>query len=115
MEIKMKPIGYVRNSRTEMEDDNWSNIISEIILNKEIPIDSIQGIEDFSHLEIIFYMDKVLDEKAVVQCRHPRNNKSLPQVGTFAQRNKNRPNKIGITIVEFVKKAENIIFVKNLD
>ena len=60
-------------------------------------------------------MDKVPDEKAVVQCRHPRNDKSLPEAGTFSQRNKNRPNKIGLTIVEFVKKSGNSIFVKNLD
>jgi tRNA (adenine37-N6)-methyltransferase len=115
MEIVMKPIGHVKNSRTEIADDNWSEIVSEIKLNKDIASNSIEGIENFSHLEIIFYMNKVSDEKAVVQCRHPRNDKSLPQVGTFSQRNKNRPNKIGLTTVEFVRKSGNSIFVKNLD
>ncbi len=113
--MECKAIGYVRNDRIEVEDDQWSKIISVIELIPSISKDALDGIEAFSHLNIIFYMDKVKDEKAIAQCRHPRNNTAFPKVGTFAQRNKNRPNKLGLTTVELVSRSLNTIQVKNLD
>lgn len=115
MKIELYPIGFVKNSREEIEDDNWSEIISEIILDENIIPESLIGVEGFSHLEIIFYMDKVEDEKATAQFRHPRNNSELPKLGTFSQRNKNRPNKLGLTTVELIERDGRKIRVKNLD
>ncbi|MDF1697812.1 MAG: SAM-dependent methyltransferase [Saprospiraceae bacterium] len=115
MKIEITPIGYVKNSRAKIEDDNWSEVLSEIVLNETIIPESLNGIEEFSHLEIIFYMDQVLDEKAIPQYRHPRNNLQLPKLGTFAQRNKNRPNKLGLTTVELIERNGRILRVKNLD
>ena len=37
---------------------NWSEIISEIELIDGLPIESLEGIETFSHLEIIYFLDK---------------------------------------------------------
>lgn len=113
--FQVKAIAHVKNSRKEVIDDNWGSIRSEIELVADIPPEAFEGIDDFSHLEIIFYMDRVKDEKAIVQYRHPRNNKNLPKLGTYAQRNKNRPNKIGLTTVELVKREGKKIVVKNLD
>jgi len=115
MNITLTPIGFVKNNRTEIEDDNWGQITSEIELADHIVAEALDGIETISHLHIIFYMDKVLDEKAKAQSRHPRNNLELPKLGTYAQRNKNRPNKLGLTIVELIKRRGRIIIVKNLD
>ena len=36
-------------------------------------------------------------------------------MGTYAQRNKNRPNKLGLTIVEFIRREGKSVIVKNLD
>lgn len=115
MEIKLRPIAYVKNNRIKMEDDNWGNIISEIALDDHIITDAFEGIDDFSHLEIIFYMSGVSDEKAKAQFRHPRNNTKLPKLGTYAQRNKNRPNKLGLTTVELIERNGRTLKVKNID
>lgn len=115
MKIELEPIAFVKNIRTEMEDDNWGEVISEIHFIDSIPIQSLEGMKAFSHFEVIFFMNSVKDEKAIPQYRHPRNNNSFPKVGTFAQRNKNRPNKLGLTTVELIKKEDNIIWVKGLD
>jgi len=40
---------------------------------------------------------------------------NLPKVGTFAQRNKNRPNKIGLKTVLFLDRNEKVVLVKGLD
>ena len=115
MNITIKPIAYVRNSRTEVEDDNWGSIVSEIELVDELKESSLQGIEDFSHLEIIFFFDKVADNNIQFEARHPRNNKEYPKVGIFAQRGKNRPNKLGVTTVELLESNNKKLIVKGLD
>jgi len=115
MSIQLIPIAYVKNSRKEVIDDNWSSIISEIELSENIISEALEGIEAYSHIAVIFYMDKVKDEKAIAQYRHPRNNTALPKLGTYAQRNKNRPNKLGLTTVELLEKKDRSLIVKNLD
>ena len=115
MEIKLQAIGFVKNERKEVKDDHWGKIVSEIELVESIMAEALEGIEAFSHLEIIFYMDQVLAEKAVPQYRHPRNNTNLPMLGTFAQRNKNRPNQLGLTTVELIERKERSLFVRKLD
>lgn len=111
----VKPIGYIRNSREAIEDDYWGNIVSTIELTSEFSEESVQGIEDFSHLEVIFYFNQVKDDNIQFDARHPRNNKEYPKVGIFAQRGKNRPNKLGLTTVEVLKREGKIIYIKGLD
>ena len=97
-----------------MSDDYWGSIISEIKLADNIPADAFNGIDEFSHLEIIFHFDKADKSKAVFKY-HPRGNKNWPEVGIFAQRKRDRPNAIGLTIVELIKREGNKIWVKYLD
>lgn len=66
-------------------------------------------------MEVIFYFDKVKDNNIEIDARHPRNNKAYPKVGIFAQRGKNRPNKIGLTTVELIRREGKKIYVKGLD
>ena len=115
MQYSIKPVAFVNNSRNEILDDNWGSIISTIELVETINESSLKGINEFSHLEIIFYFDKVSDEKIQFEARHPRNNKEYPEVGIFAQRGKNRPNKLGVTIVELVDVNKRVLKVKGLD
>ena len=113
--INLFPIGKVVNSREEIEDDYWGNTLSAIILDDSIDSSSLKGIEEFSHLEIIFHFDKADDNKIVTGARHPRNLEHLPETGIFAQRGKNRPNKLGLTIVKLIKKKKKTLIVEGLD
>ncbi|MBS1932000.1 MAG: tRNA (N6-threonylcarbamoyladenosine(37)-N6)-methyltransferase TrmO [Bacteroidetes bacterium] len=114
MEISLKPIAIVKNQRTSLSDDYWGNVISEIELLDHITADAFNGIEAFSHLEIIFYFNES-DKSKIVLKGHPRGNKKWPEVGIFAQRKKERPNAIGLTIVELIKREGNKLWVKRLD
>ncbi len=114
-EITLKPIGSVRNTRLGLDDDNWGSVLSEIRLDESLPKESLDGLEDFSHAEIIFYFDQVAGEEDFPMSRHPRGNKDWPQVGIFAQRNKDRPNHLGLTIVRIVKREGRSLFVKGMD
>lgn len=112
--IVLKAIATVKNSRPIPFDDNWGEISSEIELLPSMPSEVFKGIETFSHLEIIYYFDKIPVDDIVYSGR-PRGNPVYPEVGIFAQRKKNRPNKIGLCTVELIAHKGRAIVVKNLD
>ena len=114
MKIEIEPVALVKNHRTELKDDFWGDVITEIELLPHIPSEALNGIDTFSHLEIIYHFNKVPDNTIVFH-GHPRGNKNWPDVGIFAQRKKDRPNKLGLTIVELIEKRERSILVKNFD
>jgi tRNA-Thr(GGU) m(6)t(6)A37 methyltransferase TsaA len=114
MEIKLTPIGTVKNSRNEPLDDHWETIIAEIELADHIPTEALDHITDFSHLEIIYYFDKVKTDDIVFSGR-PRGNPNYPVVGILAQRKKDRPNTIGLCTVELLEHNGRTIKVKYLD
>jgi tRNA-Thr(GGU) m(6)t(6)A37 methyltransferase TsaA len=113
--ISLEPIGTVKNTRLRVEDDNWGGLVSTIELCPPYDEDSLKGIEDFSHVEIIFFFHQVNEGKIVNGARHPRNNTDWPLTGIFAQRGKNRPNRIGITIAKLIKSDGVQLFIKGLD
>lgn len=114
MEIVLKPIAMVKNSRTEPIDDNWEIIVADIELADHIPTEAFDSISDFSHLEIIYYFDRVENENIVFSGR-PRGNPTYPSVGIFGQRKKDRPNKIGLATVELLEHNSRTITVTFLD
>lgn len=115
MKIEVKPIGFVQNNRSKVEDDNWDSFDSVIELSDEFNEEAFYGLNEFSHVEVIYYFHKVNNEKIEYKARHPRNNKDFPLVGIFSQRGKNRPNKIGITTAKIIKVEGKKIFLKGLD
>lgn len=113
--ISMSPIGVVRNIRKEVEDDNWGDVVSVIELDSAYSEEALLEIESFSHAEIYFYFHLVEETKIEAGARHPRNNKDWPKVGIFAQRGKNRPNRLGATTVKILKREGRQLFVQGLD
>lgn len=113
--FSLQPIAFVHNERKMIMDDEWGDVQSLITLTDAYAEESIQGIESFSHIEVIFYFHKVKDEQIQYSARHPRNNKEYPKVGIFAQRGKNRPNRLGATIAKIVRREGKSIVVEGLD
>lgn len=111
----VKPVGRVCNNRKEVKDDYWGDVISEIEMNEILDGNCLEGIEDFSHLEILFLFHLLPEDKIEYCSRRPRNNPDWPVTGIFAQRGKNRPNRIGATIVRLLKREGNKLTVSGLD
>ena len=111
----LAPIATVKNIRREIEDDNWGDIISVIELEPAFEEESLFQIESFSHVEVFFVFHLVGDKKIETGARHPRNNKDWPKAGIFAQRGKNRPNRLGATICKIIKRDRRQLFVQGLD
>jgi tRNA-Thr(GGU) m(6)t(6)A37 methyltransferase TsaA len=114
-EIVLKPIGFVRSSRTEPIDDNWDAVESYIEVEKELGEDCLAGLEEFSHVEVIYFFHKVEAGKVVTGSEHPRENPNWPKVGIFAQRKKARPNRLGATVSKIIKIDGRRLFLSSFD
>lgn len=116
MTIVMTPIGRVEGGRAVPEDDDWGGSRARIVLDAErFDDEALMGLETFSHAEVVYVFDKVTDDQVVTGARHPRGNVEWPRVGIFAQRGKNRPNRIGVTVCEIVAVNGRVLEVQGLD
>jgi tRNA-Thr(GGU) m(6)t(6)A37 methyltransferase TsaA len=113
--ITLQPIGVVHSARTEVRDDFWGDAPAVIELDPSLPTSSLDGLEEFSHAEIIFLLDRIAATAVAADARHPRNNPAWPRVGIFAQRAKARPNRLGSTIVRVVGREGRQLRVQGLD
>lgn len=113
--IAIEPVATVHNSRRDLSDDDWGPVFSTIVLADHLPEEALAGIEAFSHCEVIFHFNRVAEDEVTTGARHPRGNSEWPKVGIFAQRGKNRPNRIGVTIVEIVEREGRELKVTGLD
>ena len=114
--ITMTPIGFVHSSRQKAEDDNWDSEQVRIELDvHQFSSEALIGLSDFSHVEVLFHMNQVDASKVEKTARHPRNNLNWPKVGIFAQRGKNRPNQIGLTICKVIRIEGTQIYLEGLD
>ncbi|HEX8371462.1 MAG TPA: SAM-dependent methyltransferase [Chthoniobacterales bacterium] len=113
--ITLTPIGHVISSRDTTEDDFWGDVEACIELCPEFCAEVFEGIEDFSHVEVVLYFDRVADEAIERGARHPRGNPAWPRVGIFAQRGKNRPNKLGVSVARLVARKDRQLILRGLD
>lgn len=97
-DITMHPIGRVRAARSEAVDDAWDSVESRIELDPaQFGPDATLGLDQFSHVEVIFHFDRAAADAVNTGARHPRGRADWPKTGIFAQRGKDRPNRIGVT------------------
>jgi tRNA (adenine37-N6)-methyltransferase len=114
--FSMQPIGWVSSPRTEPIDDDWGPLTARITLDgARFTPDSLRGLEKFSHVEVVFLFDRVAEDSFEPGARRPRNNPDWPEVGVFAQRNKRRPNRIGVSTCELVSVDGTELTCRGLD
>ena len=112
----MTAIGRVEGGRDVAEDDDWGASRAAIVLDPaRFTPDALAGLDTFSHAEIVFVFDRVTDAEIVTGARHPRGRKDWPLTGIFAQRGKNRPNRIGVSVCRIVSVEGLRVEVEGLD
>ncbi|WP_042382962.1 SAM-dependent methyltransferase [Streptacidiphilus melanogenes] len=114
--LPLTPIGHVVGGRDEVRDDHWGSVEAVIRLDAaQYGPEALAGLADFSHLEVVFLFHLVPDSKTETGARHPRGREDWPLVGIFAQRGKNRPNRLGVSRCEIVKVDGLDLTVRGLD
>lgn len=107
--FEITPIGTVRNDRTDVQHtDNWGEVRSTITVDERFGEACLQGLEGFSHVEVLFVFDQLPERDDYREPRPYRGRADLPPMGVFADRGPRRPNRIGVTCcrVESVRGRE---------
>ncbi|MFE0647224.1 SAM-dependent methyltransferase [Streptomyces sp. NPDC059534] len=110
------PVGHVVGGRDEVRDDEWGDVESVVRLDAEVyGPEALAGLDAFSHLEVVYHFDRVRPDAVQTGARHPRGNTEWPLVGIFAQRGKNRPNRIGVSRCRLLRTDGLDLHVRGLD
>ena len=107
-EMLLRPVGVVRSDvehpslvaesgdlqwRPDKARREWRSRISEIVIDSSLT-GVLDGIEDFSHLLVVYWAHRVPPEGSSLIKAHPMGRKDLPLVGIFATCSPARPNSI---------------------
>ncbi len=121
MQVKFVPIGVVRTHATEAETKASGKVEGELIVDPEFE-EALEGIDGYSHLFVIAYFDRLRPEQIGPLQVKPRgllrrgfSLDELPSLGVFALDSPTRPNPIGLTLVRFLRRERNRLFVADLD
>jgi tRNA-Thr(GGU) m(6)t(6)A37 methyltransferase TsaA len=114
MDFTMTAIGVVQGGRDVVEDDAWGSVTAHIEFDG-FDEEALLALDGFSHVEVLFVFDRVDPDAVCRGARHPRGRNDWPLVGIFAQRAKDRPNRIGSTVCELVAVEGASIEVRGLD
>ena len=105
--IEIKPIGSVSRISAD-ENVRDKSLVAKVVLREELA-PALDGIEEWSHLFVIFWLDQV------APTNEPVLHHASSGAGIFATRAPIHPNPIGLTLVELVKREENVLWVRGLD
>ncbi len=111
----LSPIGTVRGGRADPVDDHWEGVEATIELDASLPDEALLGLDEFSHLDVVYVFHRIETTAIVAGARHPRGNEAWPRVGIFAQRAKARPNRLGVSTCRIVSVGRRTIRVADLD
>lgn len=115
MRVTVEAVGYVICSRALARDDGWDAETSTIQLLPAYGPESLQGLADFSHVEVLYHFHQADASRVVTAARYPRDNPAWPLTGIFAQRGRDRPNLLGSTICQVLRVAGTTVQVRGLD
>jgi tRNA (adenine37-N6)-methyltransferase len=120
----MIPIAFIETPFKEKFGVPRQSLLIEEALGKiEFPkndfyAEAFRGIDEFSHLWLIFSFHKAIEEGVSALVRPPRFSGS-EKWGVFATRSPHRPNHLGLSVVEFQKieflKDKIILWVRGVD
>jgi len=113
-QIEMRPIGLIHSPYSEKEEtpiqgvfspqgEGWVEVFPEYA-------EGLKDLEGFSHIFLLYAFDRA----GAIQLVRPTFLDDLPH-GLFASRHPARPNGIGLTIVELVRREGAILRVRGID
>ncbi len=121
MEVKFKPIGIIRTKASDTDVREKGDREGELEIYPEFA-EGLEGIDGYSHLFVIVYFDRLRPEQISPLKVKPRGLlrrgfklEELPLLGVFALDSPTRPNPIGLTLVRFLRREANRLFVDGLD
>ena len=113
LDAPVEIIGEVKTSTPdELIARQRRTLISRIVIDPHYAA-ALHGIEEYSHLIVLFWMDRAPRGDSMLM--HPRGNPELPLTGVLAARGRAHPNPIGLAVVDLIDRRDNVLTVRRLD
>jgi len=111
-EIVFRPIGHVENDFTHPAPP-WEIRAREsrLIVDEEFA-EGLEGLQAGDKLTVVFHFHL---SRGYELLQHPRGDRSRPKRGVFALCSPYRPNPIGVTFVQLVRREGRVLVVRGLD
>jgi tRNA-Thr(GGU) m(6)t(6)A37 methyltransferase TsaA len=129
-QMLLRPVGVVRNALkkpslvADSGDLEWrpkvaqgreeQDAISELVIDSDLE-GILDGIEDFSHIMVLYWAHHVPPEGRSLLKGHPMGRRDLPLTGIFATCSPARPNPICLIAVQLLERKDNVLKVRGLD
>ncbi len=109
--FEVKPIGIIRSLYETKEEAprQGGEVISEIEIFDAFE-DGLKDIDGFSHLHVFYWLHQSVQYSLSVKTPWDE-----PHHGLFATRSPNRPNPLGYSVVQLIRREKNVLKVKGLD
>lgn len=118
-EVSMRPIGVVESCFGEkFGTPRQSGVVKsapgKVVFESWVDPEACRGMEEFSHIWLVFLFDQVQPEEVKWLVRPPRLGGNVKK-GVFATRSPFRPNRIGMSVVKLEGVMEGGLEVSGLD
>jgi tRNA-Thr(GGU) m(6)t(6)A37 methyltransferase TsaA len=112
--LALAPVGTVFNGEHDVARGDWSHQRSDIRLRDGFE-DRLLGLEDYSHVIVVGWLDQVPEELRDRPTAYPAGDDSLPLQGALALRGGARPNPLSVTVCELSGIQGATLTVEGLD
>lgn len=109
-------VGRVSSPRSDPADTTgWGDVVARIDLAHALGGHSLDGLAEFTHVEVLFWFDRVTRRASYAEPGRARGRADMPLIGVFAARGPNRPNPIGVSACRIVAVGDTWLTVRGLD
>jgi len=118
--MEIKPIAYIHTDFSEKfgiprQSGRVPELCGKVVFTSEFNnLEVIRGLEEFSHIWLIFGFNKAEYKDGTMTVRPPRLGGNV-RVGVFASRSPYRPNTLGLSCVKIEKIEQGTIEVSGVD
>ncbi|MER7674148.1 SAM-dependent methyltransferase [Kitasatospora sp. NPDC096128] len=113
--VLVRPIGVVVGGHLTVADDYQGGVESIIRIHEQYPLETLQGLEEFSHLLVTWQFNRASPGDVHLHTRSPRNDPRWAPTGTFAHRNHRRPNQLATSFPRLLRVDGRDLHVTDLD
>lgn len=112
---EVRPVATVVGGHSRPADDFQGGVESVIRMHSEFPLDTLRGLAEFSHLQVVWHFHQASVEDVALHARSPRGDARWPPSGTFVHRNHRRPNQLATSFPRLLRIEGRDLHVTDLD
>ncbi|MFG2721249.1 TrmO family methyltransferase [Streptomyces sp. NPDC048416] len=96
--VESRPVASVVAGRDDLRERGWGEETALLRLDgTRFGPEALAGLEQFSHLEVVFFFDRVPEGDIDSGARQIPGHEPGAMAGIFAQRSRRRPNRLGVS------------------